>query len=660
MKNRPPVSLILLGLCLLITPFLYTESLLDPALRIKYLFAGILTLVATAALWNELRKSTIKALPFNTPIAVVIVAIIGSAVISIFGAVNKPVAVYEVIHWMFFFNLFTWFSLVRHRYAEHWPLIERALVVLSSILVIGTFVNLLSIVPENGYSHQSSYGVRFTFAHRNLLSQVLFLSLIIQLHGFNSFSKLFRLLSISNLAVGLPLIVGLLVRSVWLACAASTFSMGLLLLVNSDISKKVSVKKVFGFLGVGVGIVVVGLFFYSKLDTTSAIRSQTHFVSNTNYGSSLERIQLWKRSMDLIKQQPLTGVGGGNWGIRIAETRMEGMRSDDGFLFFQRPHNDFVWLFTEQGFFGGLLFLAMFVIAIWQCLKSIKRKQKPWQSIVVCAALIGYVTIAALSFPKERATHQIFLCLLLAMIPHTSSLSRSKIILGLTVLLPLAGFGSYAFYQKFEGERTLKRALDFRMQERHERVIQSIDESNEFWNTIDNTGTPIKWYSGSAHYIKGNATRAQGDFEQAYTRNPNHPHVLNNLASAWVNAGKEKQAKIKYWQAHKQAPKFPDPLVNLSAVYFNEGQLDSALYALAKVDPKANHDSYNSFLTAILAASLTNLAEQETHEPSKEVILAIGKTSGWAERIFQRAVEEKTPFRQRIRTEVSYVLRISK
>lgn len=642
--------------CLLVTPLLYTENTLDPALLIKYLFSGICLFLANISLYAELRKSAIKKVPFNASITFSILFIIVGGCISLTTAVNTPEAIFDVLRWCFVLNVFFLFKTTISIHSNRLHLLEKGLILLTSIVVTAAAISLLNVVLKQGYSHQSSYEVSFTFAHRNLLSQVLLFLLILQFPAVFKLSKIWNWLTLFNTLVGLALIIGLLVRSVWLATVAAMFSVALLAVIRYGFKRLPSKKVRLALLS---AIIVIGaaMIGYSQVGGKSVIRDQTHFVSNTDYGSSLERMRLWQRSLELIKAHPIVGVGGGNWRIRIAETRLLNMRSDDGYLFFQRPHNDLVWITTENGIVGGLLYVLIFILALAQCFRALRHSEQPWRVIAVFAAIVAYLVIAMLSFPKERATHQILLCLMLAWVPTKHEISLTKLKWVMIGLIPLSAFCAYVFFQKFSGEKDLKEALAFRERGHSERVVDRIDDINEYWTSIDNTGTPIKWYSGSAYYTLGILPMAKADFEHALKRNPNHPHVLNNLASTCVNSGQTQKAKWTYWKAHDLAPRFTDPLVNLAAVYFNEGKLDSGLVALAKVDTTIYHPSYQPFLTTIVDSSLAVMEAQESNEALKQIYRGMKNNSFWGKRVFYRAIDEGVSFDERAKEEAIFLLR---
>jgi O-antigen ligase len=74
----------------------------------------------------------------------------------------------------------------------------------------------------------------------------------------------------------------------------------------------------------------------------------TNFDAGMGEGTGRSRVELWSEGLQAFKQQPLFGIGAGNYAEEAGQV----------------AHNSFVHAFTELGFFGGALFLGTFVAAL--------------------------------------------------------------------------------------------------------------------------------------------------------------------------------------------------------------------------------------------------------------------------------------------------------
>ena len=114
--------------------------------------------------------------------------------------------------------------------------------------------------------------------------------------------------------------------------------------------------------------------------------------------------------------------------------------SEGGELLPQRPHNDFIWAASETGLPAMLLYMAIFIIALYFLLRLLKHESKTDNRLFLLAiffALLSYVIIANFSFPRERIDISAFIHLLIAItmvmyhrkFPDKEAASRSKAVL---------------------------------------------------------------------------------------------------------------------------------------------------------------------------------------------------------------------------------------
>ncbi|MEI6697165.1 MAG: O-antigen ligase family protein [Bacteroidota bacterium] len=130
--------------------------------------------------------------------------------------------------------------------------------------------------------------------------------------------------------------------------------------------------------------------------------------------SSMFRLESWKRSALLFKQDPLLGVGTGNWKIRILQ--YENPEKSD-FTFMVKAHNDFVEIATETGVFGGLLFISLFIFLVLNFVKAFFRSQTDEKSLSLlflpAFGIICYTFDAFFNFPADRPEIQSLFALLI-------------------------------------------------------------------------------------------------------------------------------------------------------------------------------------------------------------------------------------------------------
>lgn len=96
------------------------------------------------------------------------------------------------------------------------------------------------------------------------------------------------------------------------------------------------------------------------------------------------------------------------------------------------------------------------------------------------------------------------------------------------------------------------------------KLLETLGGIDSRYFIFDNTATLLEWYKGVANYTLKNFDTAFNNFQLAYTHNPNHVHVLNNLGTMYHDRGMNTKAIELYKSAISIAPKFIDPAINLS------------------------------------------------------------------------------------------------
>ena len=171
--------------------------------------------------------------------------------------------------------------------------------------------------------------------------------------------------------------------------------------------------------------IIIGLFFTTFLiDYARETRNLLGGSANSQYSAPLERVKditinksgrnsLWQDGINYIFDNPLFGVGYGNW--KIFSSR--GDRDNEYFIPYH-VHNDFIEITTELGLIGGILFLGIFFFIAFPNLKlffikSDKVNNDPIH-LLILMLLSCYLIDAFFNFPIERPVMQIYFSLLVA------------------------------------------------------------------------------------------------------------------------------------------------------------------------------------------------------------------------------------------------------
>jgi O-antigen ligase/Tfp pilus assembly protein PilF len=658
---------IFIALPLLIISLLYSTKAVDAVLLPKFIAFAVFAIVISAlALKNAAAFSEVKKHLFFK----IYVAYLITSLISVYISCNFGDAVFE---WLKIFLLGNSIFAISVYFYDHKKFIEQfinAINILNAVIIIIGLVQFLIIFSKQHVTHTSTYEVTATFGHKNIFAEMLFLTFPFTLYNLFTKQGKWKWLSGISAFLTLFLITLTLTRAVWLATI-----LGFLLsfpFYFYAISKGKNIGSQFkkyrkNILIVGVLFlaIVTSVLVYSRIDSFNTIKMQTITISSFKYGSVGERFQLWKKSIQVFKESPIFGKGLGSWKIEVLKYGHQGLETENNITFHQRPHNDFIWIAAEQGIVGLLIYMSFVILLLFLLIKLILKTENTNEKLFYFLALyayLGYLIYSCLSFPKERIEHQIVLAFIISIViintNKTSSTSpnTNNAFLFFIPLILISGYALKIGISRFSSETHLQKAYTARANGAWQNTIDEIEKAeNEYYN-IDPMCTPLRWYSGSAHYNLGNQELAFADFYKAYQVNPNHVHVLNNLATAYEIKGDHVNAIEFYQKALIISPNFEEANVNLCATFFNAGKKHEAYQQFEKLNVDTASAKFKQMLNLIVCQEVIRLADSITCDPLKNMLKAISNTPLWYKEIYLKAKLNDVNFKRQLLEDAIYTL----
>jgi len=654
---------ILVFLPILVIALVYSNKTVDLVLLPKYIAFAIFGILTSAMALFFVRKNpssfTIikEHLFFKFYLAYLITSIVSVAISCNYGD-----AIFEWLKLFLFGSIICAVTVCfynKPKYIQHFV---NAINLLNAIIVIIGLVQFLLIFSKQNVTHTTTYEVTATFGHKNIFAEILFLTFPFTL--YNLFSKEGKLKWLSGISAFLTLfiITLTLTRAVWLATIVGflvSFPFYVYALNKSKNNKLnfKNYKKNILIVGVLLIAIVASIAVYSRIDSFNTIKMQTITISSFKYGSVGERFQLWKKSYKVFKESPIIGKGLGSWKIEVLKYGHQGLETENNITFHQRPHNDFIWIVAEQGILGLIAYISIVLLILYSLIKLIVKAEDANEKLFYFLALYayaGYLFYSCLSFPKERIEHQIILLFLFSIVIIKSHKSKQENLAtnnGYLVFIPLTLLSFYALkvgISRYNSEIHLQKAYIARANAAWQNTIDEIDKAENDYYNIDPMCTPLRWYSGSAFYNLGNQEMAFADFYKAYEVNPNHVHVLNNLATSYEMKGDHAHAIEFYQKALIISPNFEEARNNLCATYFNAGKKQESFeqFELLKVDTaKAK---YKQMLNLILCQEIIRLSDSITCYPLKNMLKAISNTPLWYKQIYLKASSNNINFKKQI------------
>jgi len=224
----------------------------------------------------------------------------------------------------------------------------------SSTLGIGSLPEKIQFLPTRLARLLSLHAGRAQgfYNHPITFAEMLLLSGAVILGSWKVERKLFWPLA-GSAVVGAILLSQ--TRGVWMAMF---FLLGLWTVVRKD-------KKI---LAVASGLV---LLFALCLGFSPRLRGRAVSIMDTHQNeSNLIRMGLWDKSLQLIREHPLTGIGSGNFLVKGSELRWGGSPSETKWT---ETHSIYLQNAVERGLLGFVVFLWFLVTVgrkLWQAARS--------------------------------------------------------------------------------------------------------------------------------------------------------------------------------------------------------------------------------------------------------------------------------------------------
>lgn len=448
--------------------------------------------------------------------------------------------------------------------------------------------------------------------NKNFLSEILFLNSLFLFSGFRDTNSSWRTIVVFVFIVSA---VVLLLLKTFAVGIAIILLLALYLLQSKRTSRAIQLKWLI------FSAVITSIFIYYARGYINNRWQQVEqqlwspidiSVSDTlNSTSAFERKLMWRNSWELIKEQPVFGVGLSDWKMEQMKFGIGGTPFlNSGLVRFEHPHNELLLVFAELGIPGLLLFLLCFGYLLF----SLKPSAAEFSSQMTASrfAIIGILVISMFAYPLHSVISMPLLMIHMAIVIAGSSdrqlnflsISNRKIVV-ITFMISLCSM--LVFAKRWKGEIHRSNAMIAQLRKDHSRSRREAEKSRNYWYKVDQTGTPLNWYIADSYFREGDIQNSLLYFDQALSENPYHLRVLNDYGTACEQSGKTEKAIVLYKTALNYCPAFLEVHFNLAAAYHNTGQSDDAVKVLyrildKKLIDKKSRGKYLQYTPVILRA----------------------------------------------------------
>lgn len=338
------------------------------------------------------------------------------------------------------------------------------------------------------------------------------------------------------------------------------------------------------------------------LQKASAAEAFTSIIAGQGSG----RAEAWLQSLGMIAENPLTGVGIGNWDAEYLRFAGPILYQDGGL--FARPHNDYLWVVSELGLIGLVVFLAILAVClhlVWERLVSADRAEDRILITALGVSVIAISVHAFFSFPRERMTATVLPYLVLGWIgalsagvavretPRLFRVGRPLLLVLLSVVTLVPTI------QVTRAHRAYFWADAYRTFDRYEEALAAIDAA------IDRGVIEYRFYELKAliHHRLGDTEAALEASRTLLDYHPYNPWNFHKIGLFQLELGDFEAARDAFRQGLEYGPTLGLLHRDLGQAFEGLGEQDSARAAYEKALRYVPSDALlRTKLAAMLAA----------------------------------------------------------
>ena len=358
-------------------------------------------------------------------------------------------------------------------------------------------------------------------------------------------------------------------------------------------------------------------------------------------GSFAMRLDMWRSTLRMISDHPLTGVGAGAWETEIPRYQNAGTQLETDYY----AHNEPLQLVAEYGLLGVLVLLALTVYWLrsawltWQ-LPDVNAETIPrW---VALASLLALGLVGCAGFPWRLAGTGALAAVSLGVLAasdlrlrhhSTRTLTTGFALAGLAMLSIVTGVALYIAWQAILCERLLVRAAKVALA-----INQSADPRDPRWNAEKQlmleqvrAGIVINPHYRKLTPIVADSLAGWGDWanatwiwESVLRSRPNVPVLCANVARGYLQMGDLPHARLYVKRAMMLQPDAPSVRSLQVMLWAHEGQTGLAVER-ARILMRQGHADFDLLQVAVALG-------HQTHDSELAIAALQAIASGWPRR----------------------------
>jgi O-antigen ligase/Flp pilus assembly protein TadD len=312
-----------------------------------------------------------------------------------------------------------------------------------------------------------------------------------------------------------------------------------------------------------------------------------------NGDTTNQRLIYWKNTLAMAWDQPLLGVGPGNFALQYPRyhraAEVDWTFDEEHQL--QRTHNDHLQVFAERGLVGLVAWLWIFGVALHMAWRLLRTGQD-WiraQALFVCLGIVAIASLACFSFPLQRAMPPVYLFAYLGMLGFLYQASEAEPARGISLsvwvrlsaglLLGLYLAGSFVVLRKAISTDVLyAEGLRLTNAGRYEQAVAVLAEARG--RSPRDAGVLLML--AKAHAGSGSCDLALAPLDEVLRLQPHNVNAISNVGTCYLQLKDYTAAESNLLQLQQILPDSPWVQTNLGTTYYRQQKVEQAVDAYRK------------------------------------------------------------------------------
>ena len=533
------LNLALLILPFLIVPFLISNTYIDSTLLIKKSSVFFLFLISSLFFLKSKKNINETHLKLSHKH---IIFLIGFLCINLFISTNYVEAIWvfiSLLGWISIYMLFSFYGTVKLiKYILYTTTFIASLL---SLLLFNDIFNIISLnIPTAGK-------LSATFGYKNFFAQYLCIALPASFIGF-LITKKQKNKFLVFIAFGIILLALFITRTraAWLG---SLFPLTIFIImfrkkIFSDF-KVFFNKRIYYLYFIIVSFLFVfivlkpidikkGIWIGDKSSILDTVLSIKDINKKDLWGY---RLEMYHSTLLMIKDNPVFGVGLGNWKILYPSYSSNKHLTDDNpYRIVMRPHNDLLWLIAEIGFLGFsfcVIFIYQHFKILIQKIRSSKTNNEKFIYYFVMMSLSALFIESMFDFPSERVMPNLFFWSLLGFISASIERKNRNNFINIIPLILLFISIVFSFFNLKSHYYTQLLSDGFKNRD-YGKILYYSNKVKSYYRNANFLGIPVDYYQGVGFYQKRHYNEALNHFNKALKFYPNHLGSMNYMYKIYL------------------------------------------------------------------------------------------------------------------------------